>query len=183
MWLNLSHFFIVVTCGYMCQMWSQLSHVQMSVMSKCPWCPNVHDVHDVHDVQMSMMSNCPWCGHPCHVWWHKWYVVTLVTCIHNCHMWSHVGKLVTVVTCGHTMSKFSHVSKTDKKICSHRPYGCAEGKNNWKVNYRYWICLPCFCTSPPRVAWQLAPGQISSSNILLFDSWAVKWSVLSLSRI
>ena len=42
-------------------------------------------------------------------------------------MWSHVGKLVTVITYGHTMSKFSHVSKL-KKICSHRPYGCAEGK-------------------------------------------------------
>ena len=136
MWLNLSHFFIVVTRGYMCQMWSQLSHVQMSVMSKSPWCPNVHDV------LMSMMSKCPWCPivHD---------VVTLVTCDDTNDSWSHLSHVFTIVTCGNMWANLSQWSynvtiftcvknfkksskeENDKKICSHRPYGCAEGKNKY----------------------------------------------------
>ena len=71
------------------------------------------------------------------MWSHLSHVMTLMIVGHTCHMYSQLSHVVTCgQTChsGHTMSKFSHVSKKlmKIKICSHRPYGCAEGKNDEK---------------------------------------------------
>ena len=120
--------------------------VQMSVLSKCPWCPSVHDVSmTMMWSHLSRVFIIVTCGH---MWANlsQWsLVVTLVTRGHTGQMWSHWSDVVTLVTCGnifHMWSALSHVVKNltcvkkrrkwQKKICSHRPYGCAEGKKYMK---------------------------------------------------
>ena len=79
---------------------------------------------------MSMMSSCPWCGHTCHMYSQLSHMVTLVTPGHTGHMWSHISHVVSLVTCGHNFDMCQKKKmKEMTKICSHRPYGCAEGKN------------------------------------------------------
>ena len=84
-------------------------------------------------------------------------------------MWSHVGKLVTLVTQCHNFHMCQKLQKSSKKmkmtkICSHRPYGCAEGKKSYGVDFLdihdswphrvngTWIAIPM--TDPMRTSSQ-----------------------------
>ena len=82
------------------------------MISKYPCYPNIHDV------QMSMM------------WSHLSRVMTLMICGHTCHMWANLSQWSHVVTQCQNFHMCPKLMK--KKICSHRPYGCAEGKNDEK---------------------------------------------------